>query len=72
MIDTLERNGEPLSDSVKQCMHDVVENFRLTEEEAQGFEDFDEAADKAADGQEQAKRIMDRFEAELRDCTTSS
>jgi hypothetical protein len=70
MIDTLERDGRPVSDEVKACMHAVVDEFRFTEEEAQGFEDLDDAATKASEGQEQAIRIMDRFEQELRDCNT--
>jgi hypothetical protein len=71
IIDTLENDGRPLSDEVKACMHTAVEEFRLTEEEAQGFNDLDDAAKKASDGQEQAIRIMDRFEQELRDCNTA-
>ena len=69
MVDTLEgANGEPLSDDVKQCMHDAIDDFRLTEEEAQGFENLDDVAKKADDGQEQAMTIMDRFQDELASC----
>jgi hypothetical protein len=68
MIDTLEKDGVPVSDEVKACMHGKVDEFALTEEEALGFEDLNDVADKAADGNEQAKRIMDRFEAELASC----
>jgi hypothetical protein len=68
MIDTLEQNGVPLSDEVKDCMHKAVDDFQLTEQEAQGFEDLDDVASKAADGQAQAIQIMDRFESELAAC----
>jgi hypothetical protein len=66
MIDTLD-----VSDEVKACMKAEVEGFALTEEEAQGFEDLDDVAAKAADGQEQAQQIMDRFEASLTACNTA-
>ena len=68
MIDTLEQNGVPVSDEVKACMHLVVEEFQLTDDEAQGFDNLDDVADKAADGQAQAIVIMDRFEADLAAC----
>ncbi len=68
IIDTLEQNGVPLSDAVKDCMHKAVEDFQLTEDEAQGFDDLDDVASKAADGQAQAIQIMDRFESELAAC----
>ena len=68
MIDTLEQNGVPVSDEVKDCMHAVVDEFQLTEDEAQGFENLDDVASKAADGQAQAIQIMARFEAELAAC----
>jgi hypothetical protein len=70
IIDTLEHDGVPLSDEVKACMHRKVDDFALTPEEAQGFENLDDVANKAADGNEQAKLIMDRFEAELASCNT--
>ena len=72
IIDTLEDESGPLSDDVKACMHQAVEDFRLTEEEAQGFKNLDDAASKAEDGQEQAIRIMQRFEDELAACKPSS
>jgi hypothetical protein len=68
MIDTLEQNGVPLSDEVKDCMHEAVADFQLTPDEAQGFDDLDDVAAKAADGQAQAIQIMDRFESELAAC----
>ena len=66
MIDTLD-----VSDQVKTCMKAEVEGFELTEEEAKGFEDLDDVAKKAADGQEQAKQIIARFQAALADCNSA-
>ena len=63
LIDTLE-----VSDEVKACMHAAVEDFGLSEEDAQGFSDFDDVAKKAADGQERAIQIMDDFQQSLADC----
>lgn len=63
MIDTLE-----VSDAVKDCMHQEVEDFSLTEEEATGFEDLDDVAEKAAGGNELAQQIMQRFEDSLATC----
>ena len=68
MINTLEVDGVPVSDEVKLCMHGKVEEFELTDDELQGFESFDDVASKAADGQQQAIDIMDRFEASLASC----
>ena len=68
LIDTLEVDGVPLSDSVKECMHTEVENFQLTEQQAQGFEDFDDVAAKAAAGNELAKAIIEDFQAALASC----
>ncbi len=66
MIDTLD-----VSDSVKACMKGEVEGFALSEEEAQGFNDLDDVAAKAADGQEQAKQIIARFQEALASCNTA-
>jgi hypothetical protein len=66
MIDTLD-----VSDAVKSCMKAEVEGFELTEQEATGFTDLDDVAAKAADGQEQAKQIMARFEESLRSCNAA-
>lgn len=66
MIDTLD-----VSDEVKACMKAEVEGFELTEQEATGFADLDDVAAKAADGQEQAKQIMARFEASLAACNAA-
>lgn len=63
LIDTLD-----VSDEVKDCMHDEVAAFALTEEDAQGFNDFDDVAAKAADGQERALQIMADFERSLAAC----
>lgn len=63
MIDTLE-----VSDSVKECMHAAVADFSLTEEQAQGFSDFDDVAAKAAGGNELALNIMADFQDALADC----
>lgn len=63
MIGTLD-----VSDQVKECMIGRVDDFALTEDEAIGFEDFDDVAAKAADGNEQALQILARFEADLAAC----
>jgi hypothetical protein len=63
MIDTLD-----VSEDVKACMHAEVDAFRLSEEDAQGFEDFDDVASKAAEGQERAIQIMNDFQAALASC----
>ena len=62
---------QPVSDAVKDCMKAEVEGFELTEEEAQGFEDLDDVAKKADEGQEQAKQIIARFEEALASCNTA-
>jgi hypothetical protein len=63
MIDTLD-----VSDDVKACMHQAVADFALTEQQAQGFEDFDDVATKADGGNELALQIMADFEASLAAC----
>jgi hypothetical protein len=63
MIDTLD-----VDDDVKDCMHQQVEDFRLSDEDAQGFNDLDDVAAKAAEGQERAIQIMDDFENALASC----
>ena len=68
MIDTLEVDGVPVSDAVKACMHEEVADFTLTEQEATGFENLDDVAQKADEGNEQAKQIMQRFEDALASC----
>jgi hypothetical protein len=68
MIDTLEVDGVPVSDEIKECMHRKVDEFALTEAESTGFENLDDVANKADEGNEQAKLIMARFEAELASC----
>lgn len=68
IIDTLEEDGVPLSDEVKACMHREVDDFQLTETEAKGFENLDDVATKAHEGNEQAKQILQRFEDSLASC----
>ena len=63
LIDTLD-----VSDEVKDCMHTKVDDFSLTEDQAQGFEDFDDVATKASGGNELALGILDDFEAALASC----
>ena len=68
IIDTLEVDGVPVSDEIKACMHKEVDDFALTEQEAQGFSDLSDVAKKADAGNEQAKQIMQRFEDALASC----
>ena len=63
LVDTLD-----VSDAVKACMRTEVEEFSLTEEQAQGFTDFDDVAAKAAGGNETALAIMSDFEVALAAC----
>jgi hypothetical protein len=70
MIDTLVLQ-EGLSQAVADCMKEEVEGFELTEQEAQGFNDLDDVAQKASDGQAQALQIMERFEDALAACNTA-
>jgi hypothetical protein len=74
LIDTLEADGVPLSDAVKDCMHGVVDEFTLTDEERQstGASDLNDVADKAADGQAASQAVIDRFQAELTACNTGA
>ena len=61
-------DDQPLSESERECMHDQVDDFELTEAEQEGFGDLDEVFDKAADGQAAAMEIVARFQAELTTC----
>lgn len=61
MIDTLD-----VSDAVKACMHDVIDEFEVTPES--GFTDLDDVAQKASEGQPQAIELMDQLEADLDGC----
>ena len=63
MVDTLD-----LSDDVKDCMHDRVDSFALSEEDALGFTDLDDVAAKADGGNERAIQIMNDFQASLAGC----
>lgn len=66
MIDSLD--PAEVDDTVKACMHAKVDDFGLTEEQAQGFEDLDDVADKAAGGNELAINIITDFQAALASC----
>lgn len=63
MVDTLD-----VPDSVKACMHEAIAEFSLTEEQAQGFKDFDDVATKADGGNALAIGILADFEAALASC----
>lgn len=58
------------TDEVKACMNDVVDNFALTDDEKalNVGDNLDDVAAKAAEGNEAAKGIIDRFQAELTAC----
>jgi hypothetical protein len=62
-------DGEPLSETERDCMHERVDAFELTETERQGFENLDDVFNKAAEGQEQALAIVARFKSDLETCT---
>ena len=67
MVDSMvERDG--ISEEVAACMRQQIEDFSLTEEQAQGFDDFDDVADKADGGNELALQILGDFQAALADC----
>ncbi|HSJ90575.1 MAG TPA: hypothetical protein VK917_00820 [Ilumatobacter sp.] len=61
MIDTLD-----VSDAVKQCMRQAVDDFEIDPDA--GFESFDDMAQKAADDQPQAVAVMAEFESALAAC----
>ena len=67
MIESLDEE-DGITEDQKACMVDEVEAFTLSEEDAQGFEDFDDVADKAAGGNERAIQIMNDFQAALASC----
>lgn len=60
--------ADGISDAVRECMHARVDEFELTETERQGFDNLDDVFNKAAEGQEQALTIVDRFQADLESC----
>lgn len=73
LIDTMEFGLDPARDAdrieeIRSCMRQALADFELSEAEAQGFQNLDDVAQKAADGQELAQQILDRFEAELAAC----
>jgi hypothetical protein len=57
-----------VSDEVKACMDQQIDDFSLTEDQAAGFSDLDDVAAKAADGNELALQIMDDFQDALASC----
>lgn len=61
-------DGQPLSEAERDCMHDRVDDFELTEDEEAGFGDLDDVFNKAANGQEAALEIVARFQADLTTC----
>ena len=61
-------DGQPLSQAERDCMNEQVDEFELTEVEAQGFDGLDDVFEKAANGQEQALQIVARFEGDLERC----
>ena len=63
MVETLD-----VSEPVKECMRQEIDDFSLTEEQATGFSDFDDVASKAADGNELALQIMGDFQSTLAAC----
>jgi hypothetical protein len=63
MVETLD-----VSEPVKECMRDTINDFSLTEDQATGFSDFDDVAAKAADGNELALQIMGDFQTALASC----
>lgn len=63
LVDTLD-----VSDDVKDCMHDEIDTFALSEEDTLGFSDLDDVASKADQGNERAIQIMNDFQAALASC----
>ena len=61
-------DGQPLSEAERDCMHEQVDDFELTEDEQAGFDDLDDVFTKAADGQEAAMEIVARFQSDLTTC----
>jgi hypothetical protein len=67
MVDSMvERDG--LSEAAADCMRQEIEDFSLTEEQAQGFSDLDDVASKADGGNELALQILGDFQAALAAC----
>ena len=64
--------GIDLTEAVKVCMRDAVNNFTLTESQAGIFDDFDAASNAAADIQHSqnavGEAVMARFKANLSAC----
>jgi polyhydroxyalkanoate synthesis regulator phasin len=68
IVDTMVERGD-ITESEAACMRQEVEDFSLTEQQAQGFSDFDDVAAKAADDNELALQIIGDFQAALASCT---
>ncbi len=67
MVDTLVERGD-VTEAVGACMRQEIDDFSLTEEQAQGFSDFDDVAAKADGGNELALQILGDFQAALAAC----
>ena len=67
MVDAMVEQGD-VTEAVGDCMRAEIEDFGLTEEQAQGFSDFDDVASKAAGGNELALQIMGDFQSALASC----
>lgn len=70
LIDTAEQDGEPLTDDVKACMHEVADGFTLTDDDASNFNDLDAVFNRADEGDETANKIVERLGDELKSCNT--
>lgn len=69
MVGALELQDR-ITEAEAECMRSEVVAFQLTEEQAAGFEDLDDVAAKAADGNAQALQIMGDFQDALATCTS--
>jgi polyhydroxyalkanoate synthesis regulator phasin len=67
MVDTMVERGD-ITEAAATCMREEIEDFSLTEEQAQGFSDFDDVASKAAKENELALQILRDFQAALAAC----
>lgn len=67
MVDSMVERQE-ITEAAGSCMRQEIDDFGLTEEQAQGFSDFDDVAEKAAGGNELARNIMADFQTALAAC----
>lgn len=67
IVDTLLADGE-ITEQAATCMRSRIDEFSLSEEDAQGFNDFDDVFSKADGGNERAQQLVEAFEATLEDC----